>query len=292
MHRSVDRLDPKNDIVFKLLLTYEPPLLRDMLEAILGRPIRDATVVNPGIPGELASDKQIALDIRARLGDGSRADLEMQVRLVPALASRLVFYGTRDYAGQLRRGDGYEQLTPTVVIAWLVDPLFPDIERLHSVFELRERHTHVRFSDQLAIHVLQLSALSSPGSTGYDLKVERWARFLMAESDAELDQLASEDPIMALAKQTLEQISQDPVTRRLAQEREDSLALYRMHLVASRAEGRAEGEAHVLLKLLGQRFGPLSEASRTQIAKATVAQLDAWVERVLTATTIDEVLAA
>lgn len=298
MHRTVQRLDPKNDIVFKLLLTRELALLRDMLEAILGRPVRDATVLNPGIPGELPRDKQIALDVRARLDDGRRADVEMQVRLVPALAARLVYYATRDYAAQLGRGDDYERLTPTVVVAWLVDPMFPDVDRLHAVFELRERHTHVLFSDQLQLHVLQLSALSSAGATvGYDdPRVERWARFfMMAQDDAELDRLAAEDPIMALARKTLDQLSQDPETRRLAREREDSLALYRMHLAAShdegKVEGKVEGEANVLLKQLGYRFGPLSNAIRARVAAATVAELDAWVERVLTAATLDEVFA-
>lgn len=293
MHRTVQRLDPKNDIVFKLLLTRELALLRDMLEAILGRPIRDVFVLNPGIPSERPPDKQIVLDIRVALDDGSRADLEMQVRLVPALASRLVYYGARDYATQLGRGDDYEQLTPTVVIAWLVDPLFPDLERLHAIFELRERHTHRLLSDQLQFHVLQLSKLSSSrAGIGYDdPRVERWARFLMAQDDAELDELASEDPIMALAKQTLDQLSQDPETHRLAREREDSLKLYRMHLAASRVEGKVEGEANVLLKLLGLRFGVLPEATRARVERATLAQLDAWVERVLTAATLDEVFA-
>jgi predicted transposase/invertase (TIGR01784 family) len=285
MRAAVTRLDPKNDLVFKLLFTREPALLLDMLEAILARPIRDVSVLNPGIPGERPRDKHVVLDIRVALDDGSRADVEMQVRLVSALVSRLVYYGTRDYGAQLRRGEGYDQLTPTLTIAWLVDPLFPDIDRLHSIFELRERHTHVLFGDQLQFHVLQLSALSSGGYA--EPRVERWARFLMAD-DAELDRLASEDPIMALAKHTLDQLSQDPETRRLAREREEALAVYRMTLAASRAEGKAE----VLLTLLGLRFGLIPVETRARVARANLRQLDAWIPRVLTAATLDEVLAA
>lgn len=289
---AVDCLDPKNDLVFKLLLTREPALLRDMLEAVLGRPVRDATVLNPGIPGELPLDRQIALDVRARLDDGWRADVEMQVRLVPALAARLVFYGARDYSAQLGRGDGYDRLTPTVVVAWLVDPLIPDLERLHAIFELRERHTHHRLTDQLQIHLIQLSMLSSSSAVGYaDPRVTRWARFLMAQDDAARDQLASEDPIMALAKQTLDQLSQDPETRRLAREREDSLRLYDMHLAASREEGKAEGRASVLLELLGLRFGSLPATTRARVETATATELEAWIGRLLTATSLDDALA-
>jgi len=172
-----------------------------------------------------------------------------------------------------------------------VEPLFPSADRLHSVFELRERHTHARFSDHLAIHVLQLSHLRPSGATGYDARVERWARFFVAETDAEFEQLASEDPIMSTAKETLEQLSVDPDVRRRAREREDSIKFYKMSLAASEARGKAEGKAEVLRKQLQLRFGPLAESTRARVEAATPEQLDAWIERVLTAKTLDDVLA-
>ena len=291
----MDRLDPKNDIVFKLMLTREPELLRDMVQSILARPVDMLTVLNPGIPGELSSDKYVFLDIRAALHGGSRVDIEMQMRAPPALASRLVYYSARDYADQLRRGDEYHLLTPTIAIAWLVEPLFPAIDQLHSIFELRERHTHALFGDQLALHILQLRSLSPSNATGYTAQVERWARFLVANTDAEFDQLASEDPSMTIAKQTLDELSLDPATRRLAREREDSIWLYKMHLAASKAEGEAKGEAkgktELLLKLLRLRFGRLPEVTRARLEAATPEQLDAWAERILTANSLDDVLA-
>jgi predicted transposase/invertase (TIGR01784 family) len=283
----VERLDPKLDIVFKLLLTREPRLLADMLGGILAKRVGKPKVLNAGILGEQARDKQAILDVRVSLRDGSRADVEMQNRKTPALASRLVYYGARDYAGQLVRGESYELLRPTAVIVWLAEPLFPELERLHSIFELRDRHTPTVLSGQLAVHVLQLSSLSPSRPTGYDGRVERWARFLTARDDTELRQLASENRIMSLAKQTLDQLSQDPEARRLAREREDAIKLYRMELVASKAEGKAE----LLIKLLGLRFGPPSAATRARVEAASPKQLDAWAERVLTAKTLDEVLA-
>ncbi|MCA9711531.1 MAG: Rpn family recombination-promoting nuclease/putative transposase [Myxococcales bacterium] len=307
---EVGRLDPKLDVVFKLLLTRAPVLLLDMVQAVLARPVRALDILDPSIPGELSSDKQVVLDIRAVLDDGARVDLEMQMRTRPALAERIVFYSARDYADQLRSGDGYGRLTPTVGILWMVEPLVAELDRFHSIFELRERHANVRLSDQLAIHVLQLSCFSPTGASGYTGAVERWARFFLARDDDELDGLAAEDPIMATAKETLDQLSLDPTARRLAREREDALKLYQMHLAASRAEGeakgrtegeakgRTEGEAEgehrgragLLLKLLALRFGPVSASTRARIEAATLEQLDAWAERVLSAATLDDVL--
>ena len=56
-----------------------------------------------------------------------------------------------------------------------------------------------------------------------------------------------------------------------------------------RAEGRAEGEASLLTRLLTLKFGPLPEAYQARLASATVADLDAWAERVLFATSLAQV---
>ncbi|MEX1369313.1 MAG: Rpn family recombination-promoting nuclease/putative transposase, partial [Nannocystaceae bacterium] len=270
----------------------------DMLTGILERPILYATIINPTIPTGLPTDKEIAFDIRAELDDGSRADVEMQRRIPPALRPRLIYYGARDYADQLDRGDGYHFLEPTSVVAWLVEPLAPKLGvpklGFHSIFELRDRYTNARLSDHLAVHVLQLSALSRVAATGYAAIVQRWARFFLADP-LELATLASEDHIMSIAKQTLEELSRDPATRRLARDRDDAHKLYLMEQAyvrrESKAEGKAEGKAEVLLKLLQLRFGPLPETTRAMVDNAKSEQLDIWVERVLTAKSLDEVFA-
>ncbi|MCX4246830.1 Rpn family recombination-promoting nuclease/putative transposase [Paraliomyxa miuraensis] len=292
-------LDPKNDFVFKTMLTRRVELLRHMLEGILGRPIRAVRVIDPDIPGEQLRDKEIVLDVRAVLDDGTRAIIEMQLRLTAALTGRLTYYLARDFVDQLRRGEGYERLTPSVVIVWLPKPLLPEIaEDLHSVFELRERRRGIALGQYLSIHVIQPSALSSAKATGYDAIVERWARFFVGYDDPEvLAQLAAEDSIMALATQTLEEISQDPEVRRLALEREDERKLHRMDLAACRAEGWNEGHdvghdagrATLLLEQLGALFGSPSEAIQARVRAGTAEELRTWGLRVLGAKSLSQV---
>ena len=57
-----------------------------------------------------------------------------------------------------------------------------------------------------------------------------------------------------------------------------------------KAEGKAEGRVEIVLRLLALRFGPLSEAVQARVHRAEEAQLDAVVERVLTAHTLEEAL--
>lgn len=284
-------LDPKSDLVFKLLLVREPVLLHDMLEAVLGRSIQHVRVTNPEIFGDRPAGKRVIFDVHAVLDDGSRADLEMQRRTSATLAARLTYYAARDHATQLRRGEGYDQLTPTYGIIWLVEPLALCHDRFHSVFELRDQHTGARLTDQLALHVLQLSCVPANPAPGPRARIERWARFLAAPSRAELDQLASEAPIMAHAKQTLEQLSQDPEVLRQIRKQEDDQWFYRLEIAAS----GAEGGARVLSRLLVLRFGPLSDEVRERIqfavASARSELIERWAERVLTAASLDEVFA-
>jgi hypothetical protein len=56
-----------------------------------------------------------------------------------------------------------------------------------------------------------------------------------------------------------------------------------------KALGKAEGKAELVLKLMGLRFGPLAENVVARVRAASVAELDLFAERVLTAKSPDEV---
>ncbi len=58
-----------------------------------------------------------------------------------------------------------------------------------------------------------------------------------------------------------------------------------------RQEGRREGEVTVLLRLIQLKFGPPDQTLRQRIAATDADTLLRWSERVLTARTLDEVLA-
>ena len=64
----------------------------------------------------------------------------------------------------------------------------------------------------------------------------------------------------------------------------------RRYVAQGRMEGKVEGRVEIVLKLLALRFGPLSEGAQACVRDAPGAQLDAVVERVLTARTLEEAL--
>jgi predicted transposase YdaD len=58
-----------------------------------------------------------------------------------------------------------------------------------------------------------------------------------------------------------------------------------------RKEGHKEGERAALLRLLERRFGALPEAVTARVADASTNEIESWLDRVLDASSLDDVLA-
>lgn len=56
------------------------------------------------------------------------------------------------------------------------------------------------------------------------------------------------------------------------------------------AKGKLEGKAELLVRLLTLKFGALPDAARSRVENASEDELFTWSERILTATTLDDVL--
>lgn len=55
-------------------------------------------------------------------------------------------------------------------------------------------------------------------------------------------------------------------------------------------EGRAEGRASTLLKLLRLKFGDLLPETVERVQTASIDELDRWADHILSATSVDETL--
>jgi predicted transposase/invertase (TIGR01784 family) len=301
----VKLLDPTNDLVFKMLLLRKQDLLRDMIEAVLAlpQPIEDLEVQNPEIPKDFPGDKSVVLDIRVRLHDGHQIDLEMQSTVPPGTRARFLYYWAKAFTDSIGIGADYTLLRPCISILWFKEPLLKG-SRFHSIFQLSEVHSQERFSPEIEFHVLELPKLPL-ADTGRQAKLELWARFLRAQTTEELEELAREDATMTTAKDTLQELSSDPVAQRLARERETAVLMHR-HLVNSslehgleqgRAEGRAEGEvrgraegeANAVLAVLNARGLTVTDQLRQRILECTDLELlDGWIRKAVTLTDPNE----
>ena len=117
------------------------------------------------------------------------------------------------------------------------------------------------------------------GRTDRQAKLERWARFLRAQTTEELEDLAREDAIMTTAKDALHELSSDPTAQRLARERETAVLMHRHLINSSLAHGREEGllvAAHAvraLCDVLGIEIDALREQRLLALDCAALTEL-------------------
>ncbi len=311
-------LDPTLDVVFKML--FANPRSKDCLIALLNAvlkpqsPIVEVTVLNPNIPKQDVRDKGIVLDVLVELGDGTKLDVEMQSQRKGAFRKRVIFYWARRYCSQLEPGAEYQALRPTIVIVFTKYKELgePEAKHLHSVFRILETRHHFPFHRDLEIHMIELPKLSGMSDDERDDEqaLVRWATFLAAETDTEVESAAKEDTMIEKAKDILEFLSREPDARELARLRQEAQVWYRMDLEEERKLGREEGikegiiegeargetkgkiaaKREMLLMLLDRQGIALDEEQRRQIDSCDdAARLDEWIRAALTAQSSAEV---
>ena len=155
-------LDPKLDVIFKLLFSHERNrnLLVSLLTAVLDppEPITEVRVLNPEISREAVQDKGAVLDVRVKLQDGRQINVEMQSQPHPGLLKRALLYLARLYTSQLGRGDPYQDLAPAVSVFVLNFNQLPTA-RYHTSFRLLETQDHWTPTDDVTLHFVELPKL-------------------------------------------------------------------------------------------------------------------------------------
>jgi hypothetical protein len=118
----------------------------------------------------------------------------------------------------------------------------------------------------------------------------RWATFLAAETDAEVDDAAKEDTMIEKAKDILEYLSKEPDARELARLRQEAQIWYRMDLDEEGRLGEIRAKRAMLLMLLDQRDIALNDEQRQTIESCDDAtQIDGWFRTAVTAQNAQEV---
>jgi len=291
-------LSPTNDLVFRMLFSARENMdgLISLLNAVLRppAPIASVEIRDPEKVADTTGGKRVRLDLLVRLEDGSSIDVEMQVLKVRAFPERALYYWARIYGTQLVSGEPYHRLRPVVSVLFLAYEALPG-DRLHSIFELREIHDGLPFSDRLSIHVIELPKRRRGVVSSADADLLPWAQFLASETDEEVSEACMSNPVIEKTNRALEELSSNPETRLRALEREDELRLWEVELQAQfehglqegraegRVEGRVEANAVTLLRLLRAKFGALDASTEARVRAASEAELERWLLAVLSA---------
>lgn len=282
-------IDPKVDYAFKHLLGREStrPILIDVIDKVLhpapGFSIQDIELLNPFNPKESPDDKLSILDIKARDQSGRQFNIEMQMLSYRHYEKRILYYWARLHQHQLREGQDYLELRPTVSISFLDHVLFSQSQDHHLCFRLLEEKHNFRFADEIEVHVLELPKFTKSAdelANGLDI----WLYFFWnaEKMDVAAVPTALQQPLVLRALEELQMLKQTDQERELYEARRKAQLDYNTGLKVSRIEGMEEGFArgekigaiHAYERLLNRPVTPA-----TQLAERSLEELTQFADR-------------
>ena len=243
-------IDPTVDFAFKKLLGSpdHPAITLHFLNAVLGGDpvISSVEFINPFMEKEFDEDKLAILDVKATDNHGRKLNIEMQTTLPGELRSRLAYYAAAQFVEQMKEGDDYKQLRPSIGICVLNGKMFPKVADLHLDFRLRSRKPALKLTDSLQIHLLELPKYTPPSDNGVITDpIEKWVFFFQQAVSLTRQQLIERlgDDAFAEAAGVLEMIARSPKERELYEARLKMQRDERSRLDAARDQALAEGVA-------------------------------------------------
>jgi predicted transposase/invertase (TIGR01784 family) len=163
MEHTNPRLNPLNDYLFLKVMGEkgDEAQLLGFLNAVLRRTGKNKIVSieileHKTFSAEVIGDKTSILDIRAVLADGTKVNIEVQLRNLGNMDKRSLFYWSREYTRGIEAGQDYVEL-PNVVSINIVNFEFLLAGGFHTIFHLWEDHDKaILLTDALEIHFIDM----------------------------------------------------------------------------------------------------------------------------------------
>jgi predicted transposase/invertase (TIGR01784 family) len=183
-------VDVKNDVAFRKIFGNENKkvILISFLNAVLGlegqNRVKEVTLLNPFQLPRLAGEKSSIIDVRATDQKGSTFIVEMQVAEPAGFDKRVLYYTSKDYAGQINSGDDYPLLRPVYFIGILDFNFFIGEDYLSSHSIIDEATGENGFKD-LGFRFIELQKFNKKA---HELKtiIDKWTFFIKNAENLEV----------------------------------------------------------------------------------------------------------
>ena len=222
---KIPRLPLTDDYIFKRVFAFEgnESVLKDLLEAILRKNIKNVTIKNPEIIPYEREDKRGLLDIKAETYDGTVLDIEMQMEDKKNIEERGTLYLANMITSQLQVGDDYTTLKKSIVI-FITNYNFLKRNSYHSIGKikfdktLKEEYVDMGYktedeeaSKYIEFHYIELPKYKKKTQSEFT-KLDQWM-CVFTNRKGEMMLAEKENKEIKKAMNTLDYISSDPKER-------------------------------------------------------------------------------
>ena len=215
-------LSPKLDVVFHMLFGEQKHerITKKLIEDVIEEKVETIKLEeNPILWGEQVNDKVGIIDVRATINNKNPVDIEMQIADNKNIEKRILYYWAKLYLKQLNKGEDYNKLNRSIGIIFL-DYKIEKLKNLpiHTKWQIRNTENGKEIlTEDLEIHIIEIPKIREQIEVG---NLKKWIMFLENPMGEESKKMAKEDEEIKEAIDTLEEISSDERSRRLAELRE------------------------------------------------------------------------
>lgn len=263
---EIKLLKPKNDIVFQSLFNKNnEKITKNFVQALLEEEIENIVInEDKELLRERPEDKLGILDLQVDVNNNEKIDVEIQLIERDNFAERLLFYFSRLYQSQIKRGADYSKAKRVVIIAILDYKLnlTEKLERMETIWQLREKfESELLLTTSIEIRIIELDKVKKMYQKDKGNKKAQWILFLDDPNSKEVKEIMEDNKEIKEATVTVRKISEDEKLARLAELREkaimDEKAIYRA--------GLARGKVEIAKKLLKRGMSKEEVASIVQL---------------------------
>ena len=251
-------LKPKIDVVFQSLFSKKNErITKAFAEAMLDEKVKKITINDDKeLFREKPEDKLGILDLELDINDEEKVDVEIQLVDRSNLQERLLYFFSKLYYNEVKRGDDYKKDKRVVMIA-ILDydlELTQEIKGMETKWNLREeKEKDLILTDKIEIDIIQLSKVREEYEKNKHNKKAQWALFIDDPNTKEVEEIMKENEDIEEAVVTVHKMTEDEKMRRLADLREkailDEKAIRSKGYEDGKVDGRTEERKLILNNL-------------------------------------------
>jgi predicted transposase/invertase (TIGR01784 family) len=239
-------LDVKTDYAFKRVFgaTESVPLLISFLNAVLEyegeHRIVTLEILDPYQAPKLAGMKDTFVDVKAKLANDKNVIIEMQVVHSKNIEQRILYNAAKQYANQLQRGEDYHLLNPVIALTIVDFELFDDIPSHLSRFQLIEKETLVKYTDDVELVFIELPKFTKT-EQDLDSIEDKWIYFIKNAGKLSAIPQSLNEPCIIDAFERINEAAMTAEELEIQQKRHAFIQIQRTGLELAEEKGRAEG---------------------------------------------------
>ena len=276
---------PTVDVCFKSLMN-NPKVRKGFIAALLNvtpETIAETTLLPTALRQDYPDDKLGILDVRVLMEDRQQFDMEMQVAYFEYWDARILFYLSKIFTDQLKKGEPYENLKKCIHVSILDFIYFEDDDDCHRTICFCDEKTGKKYTDLMEIQILELRKL--PKEVKNDPDILNWMRFLGGKTRREFEAMAKKDEYIEEAYRELEKLSADEQAKLEYEAREKAIRDHNSQMNSALKRGIQRGmekgiekgqrslirtmlqngaEPDLIAKLTGLSLAEIKEAEKPQ----------------------------